>query len=112
MRAGALRERITLQREVKKTTATNQQIGEWEDVCEIWAEKRCTASAVIDGDGFVVHAATYNFYIRRRGDITATMRVKWKDPFSKKDRFFYLQGPPIDWKDEPNGLTLITKELV
>ena len=81
-------------------------------LCEIWAEKRCTAAAVIDGDGFVVHSATYNFYIRRRSDITATMRVKWKDPASKKDRFFILQGPPIDWKGEPNGLTLITKELV
>lgn len=106
MRAGRLRERITIQREVKKTTSANQKIGEWEDVCEIWAEKRCTAAAVIDGNGFVVHAATYNFYIRRRDDITAQMRVKWDN------RIFTLQGPPIDWKDEPNGLTLITKELV
>lgn len=106
MKAGALRERITLQREVKKTTSTNQQIGEWEDVCEIWAEAKCTSSKVIDGDGFVVHAATWKFYIRRRDDITAQMRVKWKG------RIFVLEGPPVDWTNERNGLTLITKELV
>lgn len=106
MKAGSLRERITLQREVKKTTPTNQQIGEWEDVCEIWAEAKCTSSKVIDGDGFVVHAATWKFYIRRRDDITAQMRVKWKG------RIFVLEGPPVDWTNERNGLTLITKELV
>lgn len=106
MRAGALRERITIQREVKQTTATNQPIGEWKDVCEIWAEAKCTASTLTEGDGFVVHAATWKFYIRRRDDITASMRVKWKD------RIFVLQGPPVDWANERNGLTLITKELV
>lgn len=106
MKAGQLRERITIQKEVKQTAATNQQIGEWVDVCEIWAEAKCTSSTAIDGDGFVVHAATWKFYIRRRDDITAQMRVKWKG------RIFQLEGPPIDWANERNGLTLITKELV
>lgn len=106
MKAGKLRERITIQKEVKQTTAANQKIGEWVDVCEIWAEAKCTSSSVIDGDGFVVHAAVWKFYIRRRDDITAQMRVKWKN------RIFVLEGPPIDWSGERNGLTLITKELV
>lgn len=106
MQAGKLRERITIQKQVKKTTASNQQIGEWVDVCEIWAEVRCTDSGVIDGNGFVQHEATYKFYIRRRDDITAQMRVVWKN------RIFPLVGPPIDWTNERTGLTLITKELV
>lgn len=106
MRAGQLRERITIQREVKQRTASNQKIGEWEDVCEIWAEKKCVSATVIDGDGFVVHAGIYKFYIRRRDDITAQMRVKWDG------RIFELQGPPVDWPNERNGLTLITKEHV
>ena len=106
MRAGQLRERITIQREIKQTTASNQKIGDWEDVCEIWAEAKCTSASVLDGDGFVIHAAVWKFYIRRRDDITAQMRVKWKN------RIFVLQGPPVDWANERNGLTLITKELV
>lgn len=106
MKAGKLKERITIQREVKTTTAANQSIGEWEDVCEIWAEKRCVSSTVIDGNGFVVHAGAYKFFIRRRDDITAQMRIKWKN------RIFTLEGPPVDWESEPNGLTLIAKELI
>lgn len=106
MKAGKLRERITIQKEVKQTTAANQQIGEWVDVCTIWAEAKCTSSTVINGDGFTVHAAVWKFYIRRRDDITAQMRVKWKG------RIFMLEGPPVGWVNERNGLTLIAKELV
>lgn len=106
MRAGNLRERITIQREEKKSTASNQQVGEWVDVCEIWAEVKCTDSGVIDGSGFIQHEATYKFYIRRRDDITAQMRIKWKN------RIFQLVGPPIDWANERTGLTLIAKELL
>lgn len=106
MNAGSLRERITIQKEVKGTTAANQKIGKWEDVCTIWAEARCTDSTLLDGEGFTVHAATWKFFIRRRDDITAGMRVKWKG------RLFQLEGPPIDWVTERNGLTLIAKEIV
>lgn len=106
MKAGKLNQRITIQQEIKKAAASNQQIGEWVDVCTIWAQVKCTSSTVIDGNGFVVHAATYKFYIRRRKGITAQMRVKWDG------RIFLLEGPPIDWTEERTGLTLIAKELV
>lgn len=106
MRAGQLNQRITIQREVKRTTASNQQIGEWVDVCTIWAQVKCSDSGILDGNGFVQHEATYKFFIRRREGITAQMRVKWKG------RIFYLVGPPIDWANERTGLTLVTKELI
>ena len=106
MRAGRLKERITIQQEVKQTTASNQPIGEWVDVCEIWAEAKCTSSTLVDGKGFQIHSASWKFYIRRREGITAQMRVKWKD------RIFQLEGPPIDWENERNGLTLIAKEPI
>ena len=106
MNAGQLRERITIQKEVKTSTPANQKIGDWEDVCTIWAEARCTDSTLTDGDGFVVHAATWKFYIRRRDDIKAGMRIKWKD------RIFLMEGPPIDWAKERTGLTLIAKEIM
>lgn len=105
MKAGMLRERITIQKEITKTTETNQKIGQWVDVCTIWAQARCTSSDLQDGDGFHVHTTVWKFYIRRRNDIRAGMRVKWKD------RYFLLQGAPVDWAQERNGLTLITTEV-
>lgn len=106
MEAGKLNKRITIQKQVTKATASNQQVGEWVDVCTVWAQVMCTSAAVVDGDGFVVHKAAYKFYIRRRDGITAQMRVKWNG------RIFELEGPPIDWKNEQTGLTLIARELV
>lgn len=106
MEAGKLNSRITIQKEIRRATASNQQVGEWVDMCTIWAQVRCTSSTAIDDNGIVQHASTYKFYIRRREGITAQMRVKWKG------RIFLLQGPPIDWNNDPTGLTLITKELV
>ena len=106
MEAGKLNKRITIQKQVTKATASNQQVGEWVDVCTIWAQVKCTSSRAINDDGAVQHEATYKFYIRRRKGITAQMRVKWDG------RIFNLVGPPVDWNDERTGLTLITKELV
>ena len=106
MKAGALRERITIEKEIKETAGGNQKVSRWVPHCEVWAEARSTTSKLIDADGFTVHAAVWKFFIRRRDDITATMRVKWKG------RIFQLQGPPVDWTSERNGLTLITKEVV
>ena len=106
MKAGRLRERILIQKEVKQTTSANQKIGDWVDVCEVWAEAKCTSSSAVNGDGFVVHTSVWKFFIRRRDDITAQMRVKWKD------RIFVLEGAPVDWSGERNGMTLVTKELI
>lgn len=105
MEAGKLNKRITIQRKVPKTKASGQQSGDWEDVCTVWAQVKCSSPRVINDDGVLQHEATYNFYIRRRKGITAQMRILWDD------RIFYLVGPPVDWADERTGLTLITKEL-
>lgn len=106
MDAGKLNKRITIQERVKRSTASNQQVGEWVDVCTVWAQVRCTDSGAIDVDGAIQHESTYKFYIRRRKGITAQMRILWDG------RTFSLVGPPVDWKDERTGLTLIAKELV
>ena len=106
MEAGKLNKRITIQKQVSKSTASRQQAGDWVDVCTVWAQVKCTSPKVINDDGIVQHEATYKFYIRRRKGITALMRVKWDG------RTFNLVGPPVDWAEERTGLTLITKELV
>jgi SPP1 family predicted phage head-tail adaptor len=106
MQAGRLNKRITIQRQQKIQKPSGQLIGEWVDVCTIWAEVNCTDSKAVDSNGVIQHEGLYRFFIRWRTGITADMRVQWDG------RIFELTGPPADWKGERIGLTLITKELV
>ena len=53
----------------------------------------------------MAYVTAYQFYIRRRSGITGNMRIRWKE------RTFELLGPPIDWKNEKNGLTLMAREV-
>ena len=106
MEAGRLNQRITIQAQADMQSASGQPVGEWKDVCTIWAQVECTDSRTVDGDGYTQHEGLYRFYIRWRKGITANMRVKWDD------RIFTLVGPPADWKTERTGLTLIAKELI
>ena len=104
--AGRLNKRITIQRQEKVRKPSGQVVGEWKDVCTVWAEVNCTDSKAVDSNGAIQHEGLYRFYIRWRRGITAEMRVVWDG------RIFTLVGPPADWKGEKVGLTLLTKELV
>lgn len=106
MEAGRLNQRITLQKQMETTAPSGQLVGEWQDVCTIWAQVECTNAQTLDGDGYTQHEGLYRFYIRWRKGITASMRIKWDG------RIFTLTGPPADWRTERTGLTLIAKELI
>lgn len=106
MNAGKLRERITIQQREKKKKPSGQVVGDWVDLCTVWAQVKCTNSKTVDSSGVVQHETVYRFYIRWRSEITAEMRVVWNG------RIFELTGPPADWKSEKIGLTLLTKEQV
>lgn len=106
MEAGRLNKRITIQRREKTRNPSGQTVGEWKDVCTVWAEVNCTDSKAVDANGAIQHEGLYRFYIRWRPGITAEMRVLWNG------RTFSLVGPPADWKGEKAGLTLLAKELV
>lgn len=106
MDAGKLNKRITIQRREKKSDASGQKLGDWVDVCTVWAQVKCTDSKVVSADGVVQHEGLYRFYIRWRTGITAEMRVIWQE------RIFELVGPPADWESERTGLTLLAKELM
>ncbi len=104
MNAGKLNQRITLQRRKVGQAKSGQASGEWEDVCTVWAQVKCTNSGYADTDGVVRYEGVYRFYIRWRADVTAGMRVVWKG------RVFELTGPPADWESDRIGLTLLAKE--
>lgn len=106
MNAGRLNSRITIQRRVEETAPSGQTVGEWVDLCAVWAQVECTDSKTVDGDGYTQHEGLYRFYIRWRPGLDANMRIKWGR------RIFTLIGPPADWKTEKTGLTLLTKELM
>ena len=112
MEAGRLNKRITIQRREKTRNPSGQTVGEWKDVCTVWAEVNCTDSKVVDANGAIQHEGLYRFYIRWRPGITAEMRVVWQVTRGCKGRVFLLVGPPADWKGEKAGLTLLAKELV
>lgn len=106
MKTGLLRERIEILKFVPEPSAVNQQTkGTYEPLAKCWAQVLSTQSAEQDFGGGVFYTSVYKFYIRRRDGIDPSMRIRWKG------RIFQITAPPIDWKDERTGLTLICREV-
>lgn len=107
MRTGGLNTKIQLLEFVPEPSDTNQRTkGSWAPWGKpIWAEVKCTQTKQTEQDGAMAFVTVYQFFIRRRTGITGNMRVQWKG------RIFALTGPPIDWKNERTGLTLMAREV-
>ena len=106
MNVGKLNQRISLEKFVPDTSASNQKNkGHYEPAFKVWAEVKITQSAIRDSDGALYYETIGKFYIRRRNDIQPDMRIIWEN------RIFELTGPPIDWVTEDAGLTLQAREV-
>lgn len=106
MEAGRLNERITLLNFVPEKSDTNQKKkGTYVPAFTVWAEVKCTQSTVTLDNGVIAYETVYRFNVRKRSDIDATMRIRWKD------RDFYMTGEPVDWKTTRGGMTLLAKEV-
>ena len=106
MEAGRLNERITLLKFVPESSATNQKKkGTYTPAFTVWAEVKCTNSAVTTEGGAIYYETVYRFNVRKRDDINATMRISWDG------REFFLTGQPVDWKTARGGMTLLAKEV-
>lgn len=106
MEAGRLNERITLLKFVPEKSGTNQKKkGTYEPAFKVWAEVKCTQSAVTLDSGVIVYETVYRFNVRKRRDINATMRISWGG------REFSMTGEPVDWKAARGGMTLLSKEV-
>ena len=106
MEAGRLNERITLLQFVPEKSETNQKKkGPYAPAFKVWAEVKCTQSAVTLDSGVIVYETVYRFNVRKRRDINATMRIRWDG------REFYMTGEPVDWKTARGGMTLLAKEV-
>ena len=106
MEAGRLNERITRLNFVPEKSGTNQKKkGTYAPAFKVWAEVKCTQSAVTLDSGVIVYETVFRFNVRKRSDIDATMRINWKG------REFYMTGEPVDWKTARGGMTLLAKEV-
>ena len=106
MKAGRLNERITLLEFVPEKSGTNQKKkGSYVPAFMVWAEVKCTQSTVTLDNGVVLYETVYRFNVRKRSDIRAQMRIRWKG------RDFYMTGEPVDWNTIHGGMTLLAKEV-
>lgn len=72
----------------------------------MWAGVKCTEAKAVDSEGVIRHETVARVTIRYRTDLTGDLRVRWGK------RTFSVTAPPVDWKAEQQGLTLICKELI
>ena len=105
MRAGRLRHRLLLQQPTTTTDATSgAAVESWSDVAEVWgAVEPVTSRERITADQ-VVAEITHRIFIRDRGDVAATWRVRFGD------RVFHLSGSPIRRDERRIQLELLATE--
>ena len=106
MEAGRLDQRIVLLEFVPGKSDTNQKKkGTYVPAFTVWAEVKCTQSAVQQDNGAIVYETIFRFNVRKRPDIRGSMRIQWRG------REFYMTGEPVDWKNATGGMTLLAKEV-
>lgn len=106
MRAGLLRHRIRIQRDIGTgRTATGAKIEVWQDVANVAAEVTFVAGREFARGGTMIADVTHAISIRHRTGIRPHMRVLWQD-----------RVLDIDQAGDPNGrgreLQLLCREVV
>lgn len=79
MNPGTLDQRITIQQETSTADAYGGATTAWTTLAEVWANARPLSGRERFDLSVVEAPAMYRFTIRRRGDVTDTMRVSWND---------------------------------
>lgn len=79
MTAGQLRERVTIQQAVETPDGGGGSSIDWQDVATVWAEVRPLSGRERLQAQQLESAVNYRIRIRFRSDITAGMRLVWRD---------------------------------
>lgn len=77
MNPGQLDQRITLQQETRVADDQGGAVSTWATLDTVWAEVRPLTGRERAEMASVQAPATYRFRIRRRSDVTDTMRIGW-----------------------------------
>lgn len=75
MRAGELRERITIKRKSVTQNALGEEVIAWVDQATVWAKVIAVSGAEAIAQGQATATTMYQITIRARSDLTTTMRV-------------------------------------
>ena len=77
MNPGQLDQRITLEQESRVPDDQGGAVSTWATLATVWAEVRPLSGRERAELASVQAPATYRFRIRRRADVTDTMRIGW-----------------------------------
>ncbi|HBR5479328.1 TPA: phage head closure protein [Klebsiella pneumoniae] len=94
MRAGGLRNRITIRIFTSSRSPSGQVIQKWEEGETIWAEVKGISGRELMASGAELAEATIRVWVRFRRDITAASRLKvLTGPFAGST--LNIIGPPV-----------------
>ncbi|MCO7443170.1 phage head closure protein [Enterobacter hormaechei] len=78
MRAGGLRNRVTIRVFTTDRDSTGQVIQVWEDGETIWAEVKGISGRELIAAGAEMSEVTFRMWVRYRYDVTSASRIIWK----------------------------------
>ena len=81
MKAGRLRNRITIQKQVSRKDELGQLVNEWVDICTVRAEIRDVSGKEYHSSQAEQTQTDCKILIRYRNDITSGMRVMCKGTY-------------------------------
>jgi SPP1 family predicted phage head-tail adaptor len=79
MRAGQLRQRVTIQQATTTTNARGARVPGWADVATVWADVRTPTGRERTANEATVATISHVVTLRYRADLTAAHRIKWGD---------------------------------
>ncbi|MDV5716807.1 phage head closure protein [Enterobacter hormaechei] len=78
MRAGGLRNRVTIRVFTTHRDPSGQVIQVWEDGETIWAEVKGISGRELIAAGAEMSEVTFRMWVRYRSDVTSASRIIWK----------------------------------
>ncbi|WP_338804861.1 phage head closure protein [Xenorhabdus griffiniae] len=89
MRAGALRQRVTIQKNEQSRSPSGGVINNWLNVAEVWAEVKYISGRELVASGRILSEATVRIWLRYRADITTANRIFYQGD-SASGQFFNI----------------------
>lgn len=77
MNPGTLDQQIIIQQETRTADSYGGAASAWSALATVWANVRPISARRVTDNAAPEEPATYRFTIRRRSDVTDTMRVSW-----------------------------------
>ncbi len=94
MRAGGLRQRVTIQNFTTSRNSYGEVIEEWHDVVTVWAEVKGISGRELIAAGAEMSEVTFRVWIRYRPDVTSASRAWWQQKGHKPTTYAITSAIP------------------